>query len=273
MLERIQLVWRFLRYYLKAKTFYKVHSPFVFEFCERVLEDQSNYYAFEQLEELRQDLFRNHSKISVTDFGAGSHVNNGRERAISSIAKSAVSPASQSRKLFRLIHLYQPSTMLEFGTSLGLTAAYQAMPNSTSQFISLEGCPNISEVAQQNWQKLGIKNIQILTGEFNSTLPKAIETLGQLDYVFFDGNHQKAPTVQYFRQCLEEAHEGSIFIFDDNHWSKGMEEAWEEIRRHPKVSISIDLFFMGILFFRKENKQQEHFTLIPSDFKFWQRYI
>lgn len=273
-MKRIKLIFRFIQYYFRAKTLYKVHSPFVFDFCERVLEEnEQHYYAFDDLEKLREDLFNNHTKIKVTDFGAGSHVNNGKERAISSIAKSAVSPAFQSKLLFKIIHLFQPTTMLEFGTSLGLTALYQAIPNKDAHFISLEGCPNISKVAQENWKKLNISNIEIITGEFNSILPKALQQLNPLDYVFFDGNHQKKPTLEYFAKCLENAHTDSVFIFDDIHWSDEMEAAWNEIILHPSISVSIDLFFMGIVFFRKENKQKEHFTLIPSDFKFWQRYF
>lgn len=272
-MKRFKLIFRFIQYYFRANTLYKVHSPFVFDFCEQILDDDRHYYAFEELEKLRKKLFKNHKKIQVTDFGAGSHVNNGKERAISNIAKSAVSPAHQSRILFKIIQHFQPNTMLEFGTSLGLTALYQALPNPKSSFISLEGCPNISKVAQQNWKLHHVSNIKIITGEFNSSLPKALNALQPLDYVFFDGNHQKTPTLEYFEKCLVHAHENSIFIFDDIHWSDEMEAAWHEIILHPKVRLSLDLFFMGIVFFRKENKEKEHFTLIPAKWKFWQRYL
>lgn len=273
MQKRFQILLRFFRYYFQAKTHYKVHSPFVFDFCENILEDDRNFYAFDQLKKLRKTLFLDNRKIQVTDFGAGSHLNNSNERKVSNIAKSAVSPEAQSRLLFKIISHYRPKTMLEMGTSLGLTAAYQAIPNPSAQFISLEGCPNISQIALENWKQLGIQNIKIQTGEFGTTLENALQKLQRLDYIFFDGNHKKEPTIQYFKQALAYAHEDSIFIFDDIHWSKGMEEAWQEIIKHPKVRLSIDLFFMGIVFFRKEQKEVEHFTLIPSHWKSWQRYF
>lgn len=273
MQKRLQIVLRYFRYFKRAKTRYSVHSPFVFQFCENILEDQRTFYAFERLETLRKELFKDNRKIQVTDFGAGSHTNNSKERVISSIAKSAVSPASQSQILFKIVEHFKPNTMLEMGTSLGLTAAYQALPHTESKFISLEGCPKISQVAQENWAKLGIENIEIITGEFGNTLEKSLLKLQSLDYVFFDGNHQKEPTIEYFEKCLPYAHADSIFIFDDIHWSEGMEAAWEDIIQHPSVRLSIDLFFMGIIFFRTEQKETEHFTLIPSRMKPWQKIV
>ncbi len=245
----------------------------MYDFCENVLDDKRYYYPFELLKGMKDTLRKDGRKIKVTDFGAGSHLNKSNERSISSIAKSAVSPAFQSQFLFRLIQHYKPNTMLEFGTSLGITALYQALPNKESQFITLEGCPNIASIAQGNFDFAEVKNIDLKVGEFGKTLNIALDSLKSLDYVFFDGNHKKEPTLEYFQKCLSLSHEHSIFIFDDIHWSDGMEAAWDEIKTHPSVSISLDLFFMGILFFRKENKEQEHFTLIPSKYKPWVRVL
>ena len=89
---------------------------------------------------------------------------------------------------------------------------------------------------------------------------KELKEHNQLDFVFFDGNHKKKPTLSYFKQCLEVAHEDSIFIFDDIYWSTEMTEAWQEIKKHPKVTLSIDCFEMGIVFFKKE-QAKEHFTV------------
>jgi len=81
-----------------------------------------------------------------------------------------------------------------------------------------------------------------------------------IDLVYFDGNHQKEPTLNYFHTCLQKAHKNSLFIFDDIHWSDGMEEAWEQIKKHDRVHLTIDLFQFGIVFFEKEMPKQ-HFIL------------
>jgi predicted O-methyltransferase YrrM len=81
-----------------------------------------------------------------------------------------------------------------------------------------------------------------------------------LDLVFIDGHHLKDPTLDYFEQCLGKAHNDSVFILDDIHWSQGMEEAWEQVKHHPRVSVTIDLYTMGLVFLRSE-QAREHFRL------------
>jgi len=264
------MLWRFILFYLRANTLYKVHSPFVYQFCEKVLEDKRWYYAFSMVEPIRQAMLQNHSMIEVTDLGAGSAVQNSKQRQVSKIAESAVSPGHQCRQLFRIVNHFKPQTLLEMGSSLGISSMYQAMARLDGRMITLEGCENIARLARQNFKQLKLKNIQLLTGPFDNSLPKALETLGQLDYAFIDGNHQKAATLSYFQQCLQYANEQSVFIFDDIYWSADMAAAWEKIKQHPQVTISIDLYFMGLVFFRKEQKEKAHYRLVPARWKRWQ---
>ena len=259
-----------LQYFFKAKTKYQIHSPFLFELIDEVLEDDRIFYAFQEIEAYRNYLVQNNTQISVTDLGAGSSVgNSGYKRSIRSIAKSAVSPQSQCEFLFRLIQHYKPEIMLELGTSLGVNTLYQAMGNVNGKMITMEGCKETANIAFQSFQKLKANNVGIVLGNFDEKLPETLKKLPKLDYVFFDGNHRKKPTLSYFEQCLSLAHNDSIFIFDDIHWSKEMKEAWEEIKKHPSVTLSLDLYYMGMVFFRKENVVKEHFTVIPSKYKPW----
>jgi len=119
-LEKIKTIQRYLNYYRKADTIYQVHSPFVYEFAEQVLEDDRDFYAFDSVEYLRNILKQNKDTITITDFGAGSKSNNGKKRTIGQIAKNAASRPWQCRTLFRLINFYKPKTMLEIGSSLGI---------------------------------------------------------------------------------------------------------------------------------------------------------
>jgi predicted O-methyltransferase YrrM len=105
-----------------------------------------------------------------------------------------------------------------------------------------------------------VKNIEVITGPFDDTLAGALQQIGKVDLVFFDGNHRKEPTLHYFKACLQHADENTVFIFDDIHWSPDMQDAWEEIGRHESVTSTADLFFFGLVFFRKELSKQ-HFSL------------
>jgi len=159
--------------------------------------------------------------------------------------------------------------MLELGTSLGVCTLYQAEGAKNSKFISLEGDPKIAEQAKFNLKEYNISNVEIRIGEFGKTLKKTCDELKRLDYVFFDGNHSLQPTLDYFETCLKYAHNESVFIFDDIHWSEEMEKAWEKIKTNPQVKISVDLFHMGIVFFKAEKKAKEHFVLSPIKWKPW----
>lgn len=267
-MQRLGMLWRFLLYYWNSETIYKIHSPFVFQFCKQVIEDKRWFYAFSMIEPVRQAMLQNFNEIQVTDLGAGS--SKGKPKMIADIAKTALSPFDQCKYLFKIVNLYQPDTILEMGTSLGISAMYQAMPKQKAQMITLEGCGNIARQASHNFKKLNLENIDLKIGDFQQTMPDALETLQTLDYAFIDGNHQKEATIQYFQKCLKYASDRSILIFDDIYWSKGMSEAWEEIKQHPSVTLSIDLYFMGLIFFRKTQKHKQHFKIVPSRWKPWQ---
>jgi len=260
----------YLQFYRQAITRYKVHSPFVYQFIEEVLEDDRNFYLFEPLNITRKQLKASKHQLTVKDLGAGSQVNNQQVRKVSNIAKSAVSPRAQCELLFRLTQYFKPQTMLEFGTSLGLSTLYQSFGYTEGQVITMEGSPEIARFAKEMFKNAKAKNIQQRVGSFDDLLPDVLNKLnGTLDYVFFDGNHRKAPTLKYFEACLKHAGNNSIFIFDDIYWSAEMKEAWETIKEHPSVTLSVDLFYMGIVFFRKEQLERKHLKVVTQGAKPW----
>jgi predicted O-methyltransferase YrrM len=155
------------------------------------------------------------------------------------------------------VNRFSPEHTLELGTSLGITTLYLSLPKQQNQIITLEGCPETAALALANFRRLKRTNIELLSGEFSDTLPLALKKLPRLDLVYFDGNHRKEPTLNYFETCLPQATEDSIFIFDDIHWDPGMESAWEEIKKHHRVSLTIDLFELGLVFFRRGMVKQD----------------
>ncbi len=269
-MSRIQIAKRFLHFYKNADTIYNIHSPFVYDLAQAVLEDNRHFYAFSMIEPLRQMHLHNHNLIEVEDFGAGSLVNNNKQRKVSSIAKSAVSSPARSRLLFRLVNHLHPKTLLELGTSLGISALYQKAAAQKARMITLEGSPNIAHLANATFKAYEVPlNIELRLGEFGKTLQLALRDLQKVDFVFFDGNHQKKATLDYFEQCLAYAHENTVFVFDDIYWSDEMQAAWESIKQHSKVCLSVDFFHLGLVFFRKEHKNKAHFKVVSSNWKPW----
>lgn len=262
-----------LRFYLQADTYYRVHSPFVFKFLQTTLEDDRQYYAFDKLNALRSELTKNKTEIEVEDLGAGSKKSNLKKRSIQSIAKTAVSPSYQSELLFKIAQVTKALKTVELGTSLGISTMSLAGYTHKNQVHTLEGSRSILEVAKVNFEIFNAKNIHSYLGHFDNTLPEVLKKVQRLDLCYIDGNHAKAPTLKYFEMCLTHVHKNSVLIFDDIYWSPDMTEAWEIIKTHKAVKFTIDLYFFGLVFFNSDIKEVQHFKMLHSKFKPWQRYI
>lgn len=256
----LALLFRYASFWWRSGNAHGLHSPFVFNLYCFIIHHDGYFPAYDAVENLRDELLEDDTELEVTDFGAGSHTGKTKRRKISAIARSAAKPPELGKLLFRLANHFKPATVLELGTSLGLTTSYLALARRTAQLYTLEGCPAIAAQARKNFKKLQLQNVQLVEGNMDETLPQVLQKIEKIDFVFFDGNHRLEPTLRYFEACLAKAHEGSIFIFDDIYWSSEMVEAWQKIKQHPQVLLTIDLFYIGLVFFRT-NQPKQHFTL------------
>lgn len=263
MYSAVKLASKYLSYYLTASNGkgHGVHSPFVFDFITNVLNDTRTFYSYEELEKLRQQLLSDKRELSIEDFGAGSAIAKTNQRRVCDIARAALKPKKFGQLMFRMVDYYQAKNIVELGTSLGITTGYLASGNLSGWVYTFEGAKQVAEVAKQNFEKLSLNNIEVIEGNFDHTLKPHLINIPVVDFAFVDGNHRKEPTIHYFQQLLEKATESSVFIFDDIHWSEGMEEAWKYIKQYSAVTLTIDLFFIGLVFFRKEQKVAQHFSI------------
>jgi predicted O-methyltransferase YrrM len=263
MYTHFQLVRKYLHYYLTASNGkgHGVHSPFVFEFIKFVLNDKNKYDVYDTIEKQRQILLNDKTIIEVEDFGAGSTVIKTKQRVVKGIAASSLKPKKYSQLLFRMIQFYNKKNVLELGTSFGITTSYLASASNNPAVTTMEGSQSIAAIAQQSFNALQLNNINIIKGDFENTLAPFLVKSNSIDFAFLDGNHRKIPTLQYFAQILSNSTEETIVVFDDIHWSFDMEEAWEEIKNQEAVTLTIDLFFIGIVFLKKDFKVKQHFVV------------
>lgn len=250
----------YFRHLRLAGNRHDVHSPFVFSLVEKALRKRSGDPHFPDIERLRDLLLKDERTLHITDLGAGSHRSNAAERRVKDIARTALKPRRQAELLHRIVRHFQPGTVLELGTSLGLTTLYLARGTPQGRVFTIEGAPEVHAMAQHNFHAVGQRNIVPLRGSFRDRLPEVLDSMERLDLAFIDGHHAQEPCLRYFEQCLGKAHNDSVFILDDIHWSPGMEAAWEAIMAHPRVTVTIDLFKFGLVFLRTE-QQREHFRL------------
>jgi len=237
-----------------------IHSPFVFNLYNEVLNVKKEYYFFGPIASLRASYLNNQNKINMLDLGAGSVLGKASQRKISQIASTSLQSAKNAALLFRLANYFQPKNIIELGTSLGITTCYLSKSVRNSNIVTIEGNPAIAEFAKQSFTKLGTKNITCKIGSFDTHLKPTLKELKTIDFMLFDGNHRLAPTLQYFNETLPFINQNTVFIFDDIYWSKEMKAAWEQIKNHPQVTVTIDLYEMGLVFF-KTGQNKQHFKL------------
>ena len=250
----------YIKFLYNSKNEHGVHSPFVFSLVTKCFYDKKKYPEYAILKDYRNSLLLNKNTIEVTDFGAGSRVFKSNKRQISKIAKTAGVSPKRAELLFRIVKYFQPENILEIGTSLGLATTALALGNKKAKITTLEGCANTINQCQLQLQKFNINNVECVNTEFSSYLSNFQLPISNFQLIYFDGNHSKKATVDYFELLLPTITNDSIWIFDDIHWSKDMEEAWETIKNHPKVKVTIDSFQWGIVFFRSE-QMKEHFVI------------
>jgi predicted O-methyltransferase YrrM len=256
------IIKSYLKFLKNATNQHGVHSPFVYNLVTKCFYDKNKYGEYSILKQYRNSLLENKNFIDVTDFGAGSKIFKSNKRQISKIAKTAGISTKRAKLLFRVVTYFQAAHVLEIGTSLGLATSALSLGNSNAKITTLEGCQKTQEIARENLQTpiSKFQNIEFINIKFEDYLSIQKTQPATYNLIYFDGNHSKKATLDYFDLLLSTITNDSVWIFDDIHWSKDMEEAWEIIKKHPKVKVTIDTFQWGFIFFREE-QEKEHFII------------
>lgn len=267
--EILPAIRRRFCFFWAARTRYDLHSPFVAELVEAVLEDNRCYYAFSDIEAARSRWLTDEEIIHLTNIGAGSTISNASQRSAGDLLRStAVSPET-GRRLFRLVLWSQPESILELGTSMGISTSYLAAADARIPLLSIEGNDTVAAKARQHLADLGLQHVKIVSGLFDEQLPAALSTLRSLGLLFIDGDHRKEAVLTHVQACLQHRHNDSVFAIADIHWSDDMEQTWSELCALPEVTLSVDLFHFGLLFFKKEFIDKQHLTVVPAAWKPW----
>ena len=260
--NKVRSLQRLLYFLLYSGNHHRIHSPFLYAFIGDVIRKDRAVEGGDKIEQIRHECFKSSEIVNKTDYGTGGKNPRGMNYpvALSQIAKTSLTSPRYARRLYHLVINMKASTMLEIGSSLGFTTAYLALANPNARIITLEGCPELCRKAREHYNRIGISNIEVMEGRFEETLPVALEKLGTVDLIYLDGNHHKESMLKYYEQCQTHINTKTVMVLDDIHASKGMEEAWDLIRARQEVRISLDLFYTGWLFYRKESSRQ-HFRL------------
>lgn len=251
--SRLKYTLKYFKYYFfaKHKKGHGVHSPFIFNLIKNVFRNKKKEKELIEVFYVYDSYRKNNKTIEFEEIGAGTTYNKSKNISIGQIIKRSSVNKKYGRLIYDLVKYFNPINILEIGSSVGISAAFIAQAAPKANFTSIEGIEEKVKIANQIAAELK-HSTEFIQGNFDSMLDSLINKYEKLDFVFFDGNHKKKNTLKYFNLCLKKIHNETVFIFDDIHWSEEMEEAWNEIKNHSKVRVSVDLFRMGLIFFKKE---------------------
>jgi predicted O-methyltransferase YrrM len=255
--SKIQL--DYLKHRLKAKTRHGVHSPFTYRLVDKIIYDFHAKNVYANIEELRSELLLELRRLNMTDSGAGLIVKSKKQKTISTLARNGLKSAKIAQLIYRLSEDIRPLNIIELGSSLGITTAYIAKAAPEARILLIENCSETAAIACENLEKLQIQNTEIFIGDFSELLPNITKCISELDLILVNGRHTKEAICDYFQCCLPKLSERSIMIIDGIYQSKEMKEAWTQIKAQPEVSVTIDLFHIGLLFVKKGQAKEDFF--------------
>ncbi|MFD1064131.1 O-methyltransferase [Winogradskyella litorisediminis] len=248
----------YIKFLLNSTNQHGVHSPFVYNFVTKCLYDKSYYKDYEKLKAYRNQLLQSKQTIHVTDLGAGSKKMNPTKRKVSKMVKNSSSSLKDSKLLYRISKYFKLKNTLELGTSLGVGTQALVLGHLENKITTIEGCAETFNFTKQQFEAFKLSNINAINSDFKTAISNLKKD--RFDCIFFDGHHDKSATIEYFNLLISKAHNDTVFIFDDMYWSKDMTEAWRNIIADSRVTVSIDIFNLGFVFFRKEQPKQ-HFRI------------
>lgn len=237
-------LWHLLTAFRNNKGF-GVQSPFAYHLLNDAIHCKHSYYAFNALLKEKNTLLRERREIEIEDYGSKGYRR--IKRGVCEVAFHSVKSTKQQEMIFRLVNFMQPETILELGTSLGLTSAYMSLARPKAQIVTIEACHACAKEAVELWKRLNLTNITLVEDTFENKLKSVLDRMKKVDFVFIDGNHTGEALNRYFNLIISYCTKNCMMIVDDICWSKDMNESWKQIKQHPSVRVTFDLFHMGIM--------------------------
>ncbi|MFM9008066.1 MAG: O-methyltransferase [Bacteroidota bacterium] len=240
------LVIRFLAYWIRSRNRHGIQAPFLYLLNDSVWRSDPVEPCHKPIEAYRKEMLRSTASIQIRDFGAGFSGIRHIERTVSFIARNSSKPPRYARMLYRLVKALPAPSVLELGTSIGISSLYMAVAGA--RVITVEGCPQTSALAQSGFSRFPELNIVPINAEFDQAIGALLKKPEQFDLLFVDGHHQLEPTLNYINRCLPMLSDRAVVVVDDINWSDEMREAWSFLCKDPRFTLTVDVFMLGILF-------------------------
>lgn len=232
------------KYYIKGlrrlrhRRGHGVHSPFAFNLITTVIEESFMYYSYNEIEKIRQKDLR--GILSAAD----------RKRRKSITFKKA-------SLLFRLANRFKPATILEIGSSWGISSLYLNSPRPDATHICIEPDSRVTEITQKVIGQLQ-SSIDLRCGNLPELLPTALSDLCSLDFVFIHRLKDVSAYMPLFDHLMNNVNSNTVVVIEDIHALKSIYACWQRIKLYPEVKVSMDLYDMGLLFCNEKLNKQHY---------------
>lgn len=217
------MIGSWIDYLLKRKSKYKIHSPFVYDFMRKVLNDHGTNRDYDTIYRIARLLDKR------------KHISYNQRK--------------QSRLLYRLVRYFEPESVVSFGKLSALNTSALALGHLQTK-VYLEESDDFLETLNS----MGIVNVSLIQpAEFDSEHFKRLNT----GFVFFSRDSFEEDTWDYLADCLSHKTSESVFVFEGIHHNRDLQDAWEEIKANEDVSVTFDLYCVGLVFFREGIEKQD----------------
>ncbi len=265
-MKKLFFIFNYFIFKLKASNEHGVHSPFVFHLLTNVIYNKNEYYCFKNIANLKLQFVSSKNifnwvknKFSLPNNTLGKNYSESDFRLINNTNQIYCHnkySVKYSKLLFRLVNHFQPEHIIEIGTSFSIHSIYLASACSKTSLITIEQNAEIADVTKDKFKKINLINIEQKFGNIPTSIFEIFSRFSTLNFVCFNRGFCASETLNYFTLCLEKVSKDSIFVFCDIYASSSNKELWNTIKNNNRVSVTIDFFFMGIVFFHKEQAKQ-----------------
>ena len=259
MVEHRHAALQWVRHWLRCVGSHSIHSPHLYRFVHEVLLKKDDRTVSEA-EAFRSKLLLDQRIVGSEDHGSGSSVRSGR--SLAKVVKNEVASPLMASVYRRIVEFQQASRVLEIGTSVGITTLWISSDPSV-EVVTLEANADLLETATRLFQTAKRNNIRLIPGNADETLTSVLKQGWVPDVAIVDANHRLNPTISYFKQLAEAMDGQGILLLDDIHYSREMTRAWEHISNDRQVTLALDCFRFGIVFFDRKLNKETIFLEVP----------
>lgn len=232
-LRKTILLYRFLRY----RKGFGVHSPFAFSFITKVIDERYGYYAYNDIELIRRQLVHRNCPMLKTDI-----------------------KRSHGELLFRIVNYFKPERLIQIGTSAGIGSLYMTAPSSRLNYLLLDSDDNNAEQTIWSLRKFNPKasSVSVIAGDYLKTLPAALSKMSAVDFLFFNSAKDKEKNMIYLDEAIKYVQSDTVFFIEGIRSNREMRQLWKNICLREDVSVTFDLYNVGVVFFNKKLHKQNY---------------